>query len=66
MVFEPGQSVALVGASGSGKSTIVALLERFYEPEQGRITLDGVDIKSLDVKSWRRQIGELEACPDVT
>ncbi|KAG5362734.1 Leptomycin B resistance protein [Yarrowia sp. B02] len=49
-----GATVALVGASGSGKSTIIALLERFYQPLGGSITVDGVDILSLDVK-WLRQ-----------
>lgn len=49
-----GATVALVGASGSGKSTIIALLERFYQPLGGSITVDGVSILSLDVK-WLRQ-----------
>ncbi|GAV09121.1 hypothetical protein RvY_18716-2 [Ramazzottius varieornatus] len=48
-----GHVVALCGPSGSGKSTIAALLERFYDPIQGRITLDGVDIRQLD-PSWLR------------
>jgi ATP-binding cassette subfamily B (MDR/TAP) protein 1 len=55
--FEAGQTVALVGASGSGKSTIVALTERFYDPIQGSIYLDGHDIKTLNVKWLRQQIG---------
>lgn len=55
--FEAGQTVALVGASGSGKSTIVALTERFYDPLEGRVMLDGHDIKTLNVKWLRRQIG---------
>ncbi|KAJ1990392.1 hypothetical protein H4R33_001718 [Dimargaris cristalligena] len=54
---EPGQTVALVGASGSGKSTIVALLERFYDPLSGAIFLDGVDIKDINVRSLRSHIG---------
>ena len=45
--------MALVGESGSGKSTIIALLERFYDPDSGRISLDGVETKSLKV-SWLR------------
>ena len=57
MVFPPGQSVALVGASGSGKSTVVALVERFYDPTRGRVTLDGVDVRELNTKWLRRQIG---------
>ncbi|CAG8508599.1 11057_t:CDS:10 [Acaulospora morrowiae] len=57
LVIEPGQTVALVGPSGSGKSTIVSLLERFYDPSKGSITIDGVDIKQINIKSLRRQIG---------
>ncbi|CAN6633026.1 alpha-factor-transporting ATPase [Trichomonascus vanleenenianus] len=51
---KPGESVALVGMSGSGKSTVVGLLERFYDPLKGSITLDGHEISSLNV-SWLRQ-----------
>jgi ATP-binding cassette, subfamily B, bacterial MsbA len=52
----PGQTVALVGASGGGKSTLAALIPRFYTPESGRITVDGVDIKSLSLSSLREHI----------
>ncbi|KAJ1263910.1 hypothetical protein BS78_09G222300 [Paspalum vaginatum] len=52
-----GKTVALVGESGCGKSTIIALLERFYDPDSGMITLDGVDIKDLKVGWLRRQMG---------
>merc|ERR1719238_1029365 len=52
-----GQTVALSGASGSGKSTIIQLIERFYDPLEGSITLDGVDIKKLNVKWLRSQLG---------
>ncbi|PWZ08754.1 ABC transporter B family member 11 [Zea mays] len=52
-----GKTVALVGESGSGKSTIIALLERFYDPDSGRISLDGVEIKSLRVSWLRDQMG---------
>jgi ATP-binding cassette subfamily B (MDR/TAP) protein 1 len=55
--FPAGKIVALVGGSGSGKSTVVSLIERFYEPLSGSIRLDGHDIKELDVKWLRRQIG---------
>jgi ATP-binding cassette subfamily B (MDR/TAP) protein 1 len=51
------QTVALVGESGCGKSTIIALLERFYDPDSGTITLDRVDIKDLNVRWLRRQMG---------
>jgi ABC-type multidrug transport system fused ATPase/permease subunit len=50
-------TVALVGASGSGKSTAVQLLERFYDPSRGRILIDGVDIKQLNIGEYRKQIG---------
>ena len=56
--FPAGQTVALVGASGSGKSTVVSLVERFYDPIQGVVKLDGRDIKSLNLKWLRQQIGE--------
>lgn len=56
-VIEPGTSLALVGPSGAGKSTIADLLLRFYEPLEGQILLDDVDIKELDAKWLRAQIG---------
>ncbi|WVZ69166.1 hypothetical protein U9M48_017999 [Paspalum notatum var. saurae] len=52
-----GKTVALVGESGSGKSTVISLLERFYNPDSGTISLDGVDIKSLKVTWLRDQMG---------
>lgn len=55
--FAPGQTSALVGASGSGKSTIISLVERFYDPLSGAIKLDGVDLRELNVKWLRGQIG---------
>lgn len=55
--IEPGTSLALVGPSGAGKSTIADLLLRFYDPTDGRILLDGVDIKELKGKWYREQIG---------
>lgn len=59
MSFEvpPSKITALVGKSGSGKSTCVALIERFYDPQSGRITLDGVDIRDLDPQLFRKKIG---------
>jgi ATP-binding cassette subfamily B protein len=56
-VAEPGQTLALVGATGSGKTTILSLLLRFYEPQRGRILLDGIDVRSLPPDELRRQIG---------
>merc|ERR1712216_387393 len=52
-----GQGCALCGPSGSGKSTIISLIERFYDPQQGTISIDGVDIKTLNLKWLRLQIG---------
>jgi ATP-binding cassette subfamily B protein len=45
---EPGRAVALVGATGAGKTSIISLLMRFYDPQEGRVTLDGVDVRALD------------------
>ena len=56
LVIQPGQVVALVGRSGSGKSTLVNLLLRFYEPQTGRILLDGDDIQDLTRIDLRRQV----------
>ncbi len=52
----PGQTVALVGQSGGGKSTLAALVPRFYNPDSGRILLDGVDLQDLSLHSLRRNI----------
>lgn len=54
---EPGQKIALVGATGSGKTTISKLLNRFADVQRGRILVDGVDVREWDVKALRRQIG---------
>ncbi|KAL5981090.1 ABC transporter B member 19 [Asimina triloba] len=55
--FPAGKTVAVVGGSGSGKSTIVALIERFYDPNQGHILLDDVDLRTLQLRWLRDQIG---------
>ncbi|ERT02372.1 hypothetical protein HMPREF1624_00670 [Sporothrix schenckii ATCC 58251] len=52
-----GSNVCIVGPSGGGKSTVASLLLRFYDPSQGSITINGVDVKSMNVKSLRRRIG---------
>ena len=57
MIIEPNQITALVGLSGAGKSTIVNLLDKFYEPQTGVITLDGVDLREYDTKFLREHIG---------
>jgi ABC-type multidrug transport system fused ATPase/permease subunit len=65
LVAEPGQVVALVGASGSGKSTIAQLIERFYDVDQGSVRVDGVDIRDLDPQFLRRSIGYVSQHPDL-
>lgn len=52
-----GEKIALVGATGAGKSTIVSLLSRFYDPTKGKILVDGKDIKNVDLESLRSQMG---------
>ena len=59
-VIEPGQTAAFVGATGAGKSSILNLIGRYYDIQKGRITLDGVDIRELDLKELRRAIGQVQ------
>ncbi len=54
---KPGELVALVGSSGAGKSTLVSLIPRFHDPDQGRVLIDGIDIRTVTLRSLRRQIG---------
>jgi ATP-binding cassette subfamily B protein len=54
---KPGETIALVGATGSGKSTTLGLLHRVFDPNEGRVTIDGVDIRDLTLLSLRRNIG---------
>ena len=54
---KPGQTLALVGPSGCGKSTLISLVERFYDPIGGHVTLEGTDIKSVNLSWLRQQIG---------
>jgi ATP-binding cassette subfamily B (MDR/TAP) protein 1 len=63
VVIEAGQTVAFAGASGGGKSTLIALIERFYDPTSGAICLDGRDVKTLNVKWLRSQIGMVSQEP---
>jgi ATP-binding cassette subfamily B multidrug efflux pump len=55
--IKPGQRIAIVGPTGAGKTTVINLLMRFYEPQEGQILLDGVDIKTITRKSLRRSFG---------
>jgi len=53
----PGESLALVGQNGSGKTTLIKLMTRLYEPTQGRVLLDGLDLKDWDETALRQRIG---------
>lgn len=53
----PGSTVAFVGATGAGKSTVISLISRFYEPQRGRITIDGVDLRDIPLDYLRRRVG---------
>ncbi len=56
-VAEPGQRIAIAGATGSGKSALLSLIPRFYDPRSGRVTLDGHDLRDLPLPELRRQVG---------
>jgi len=56
LVVEPGETVALVGATGAGKSALVSLVPRFYDVSEGRVTLDGVDVRDVTLDSLRAQV----------
>jgi subfamily B ATP-binding cassette protein MsbA len=59
----PGQRVAIVGATGAGKSTIGDMILRFYDPTKGRVLIDGADLRELDMPSYRRRIGVVPQDP---
>lgn len=54
---DPGETVALVGPSGSGKTSLASLIPRFYDPQRGEVSIDGINVRGVQLKSLRRQIG---------
>jgi ATP-binding cassette subfamily B protein len=54
-----GKSLAIVGANGAGKTTLAKLLCRFYQPQSGRITVDGVDLRAMEARTWQRQVAAI-------
>ena len=60
LAVEPGQTVALVGPSGAGKTTLCNLVARFYDPTEGRVTLDGIDLRDIEVENYRGLLGIVE------
>ncbi|NJM31041.1 MAG: ATP-binding cassette domain-containing protein [Rhizobiales bacterium] len=62
-VITPGETVAVVGPSGAGKTTIFALIERFYDPQKGRIMIDGLDVRQADLTELRRRIAVVPQDP---
>eukprot|EP00760_Papus_ankaliazontas_P023698 PhM_4_TR2080/c6_g1_i5/m.72191/K05658/ABCB1, CD243; ATP-binding cassette, subfamily B (MDR/TAP), member 1 len=63
--LDGGKSAAFVGASGCGKSSIVALVQRFYDPQEGQILVDGVDLREIDLVWWREQVGIVSQEPSL-
>lgn len=61
--IRPGEKVAIVGPTGAGKSTIADLIMRFYDPQGGSIKIDGTDLRSLDLKAFRRRVGVVQQDP---
>ena len=59
LTIHPGEHIALVGANGAGKTTLIKLLCRLYDPTAGNITIDGIDLRELDLALWRRQLSVL-------
>jgi ATP-binding cassette subfamily B protein len=63
LLIQPGETLALVGHTGAGKSSIAKLIARFYEFQSGRLLVDGQDIRSLDLAAYRRQLGIVSQVP---
>lgn len=63
LCVEPGETLALVGHTGAGKSSVAKLIARFYEFQQGGLTIDGLDIRTLDLQQYRRQLGIVSQVP---
>jgi ATP-binding cassette subfamily B protein len=63
LVIQPGENLALVGHTGAGKSSIAKLIARFYEFQDGRLTVDGMDIRSFNLQQYRRQLGIVSQVP---
>ncbi|MFH1183710.1 MAG: ABC transporter ATP-binding protein [Chloroflexota bacterium] len=63
LCVQPGETLALVGHTGAGKSSIAKLIARFYEFQQGRLTIDGLDIRGLDLQDYRRHLGIVSQVP---
>ena len=59
LTIKPGEKIAFVGANGAGKTTIIKLLCRFYDPTEGRITIDGNDLRDINLESWYDDMGAL-------
>ena len=61
--IKPGENIALVGHTGAGKSSIARLIARFYEFQEGKLTIDGLDIRELDLENYRSQLGIVSQSP---
>ncbi len=56
-LLRPGQRIAVIGENGAGKTTLTKLIARLYDPTEGQVLLDGVDLRAYDLEDWRREIG---------
>lgn len=65
LVIQKNKTVALIGSSGCGKSTIIQLLERFYDPSHGELTVDSTEVKLMDLETLRMQLGMVSQEPNL-